>query len=91
MRWITGHGFLRRHNNICQEDDEYISPSCRLCKEGEETPIHLSAECPALHDKRAEIFGERFLPTDEPMMWKTDQLLSFLALRVVEDLEEDEE
>ena len=91
LRWLTGHCFLRRHRSICQENDEYISPTCRLCREEDETPIHITADCPALHRSRMEIFGERFMPVDEPPDWSVDQLQALLSLDGVYSLEEEED
>ena len=91
LRWLTGHCFLRRHRSICQENDEYISPTCCLCREEDETPIHITADCPALHRSRMEIFGERFMPVNEPQDWSVDQVQALLSLDGVYSLEEEED
>ena len=89
VRWITGHSFHRRHSSICQEDDEYISPTCRLCKEEDETPIHLSTDCPAIAAARSEIFME-WLPRD-PFTWHPDQLVQLMAMEAIAELEDTSE
>ncbi len=46
IRLWTGHGFFRRHNNICGSE---ATATCRLCSTGrEETPEHLVLDCPFL-------------------------------------------
>ena len=38
-----------------------------------------------------EIFGERFMPVDEPPDWSVDQLQALLSLDGVYSLEEEED
>ena len=53
VRWLTGHCFLNRHNNLL---DPYNNPDplCRHCKEEEETPWHIIARCGAFQHIRKE-------------------------------------
>jgi hypothetical protein len=45
VNFITGHGFLNRHQNLLYPH-LHMTSLCRLCEEGEETPLHLMTECP---------------------------------------------
>ena len=74
-RFITGHNFLRRHEQIVHPDP-FTSKLCRLCENEEETAWHIVAECDCLHKIRGEIFGQYFLVEEGP--WKVSQLKTFL-------------
>ena len=69
VQLITGHNWLNYHQHkICQD----IDPLCRLCKEDSETSWHLIGECPALMERRHEVFHNYFL--DENPEWTVFQL-----------------
>ena len=74
-RWITGHNFLRRHQNLL-EPDVYATPTCRLCHSQEETSSHLLLECPVLDDTRLKFFHHR--RPKPPFPWEVHQLVDFL-------------
>ena len=38
-----------------------LDPTCRLCKEKEETAFHLAVECPRVRSFRSESFKTRFV------------------------------
>ena len=69
VQLVTGHNHLRYHQHqICQD----IDPLCRLCEEDSETSWHLIGECPALMEKRQEVFQKYFL--DDNPVWTVFQL-----------------
>ena len=45
LHYLADHAFLNRHNHLL---DTNTAPTCRLCKEKEETSYHTLCECPAL-------------------------------------------
>ena len=49
MAWATGHCVLLRHLVIMKIKEHNM---CRLCGEGQETPLHLLNECPATQSLR---------------------------------------
>ena len=46
-RWLTGHCFLNRHNNLLYPTEFPIS-TCRLCNWKPETSSHIICECDEL-------------------------------------------
>ena len=84
VRLWTGHGFFRRHRQICGEE---TTADCRLCSAGEETPEHLILKCNALASHRIELFGKSELGRKEigPM-----QALCFAETAGLSALEEEE-
>ena len=50
IRSITGHSFMKRHQNQVINNDTDIT--CRLCLEEDETPHHIITECPVLLHRR---------------------------------------
>ena len=92
IRFLTGHAFLRRHNNIVLHG---ISPpigdiSCRLCEDPdqEETPHHIITECERLCNWRAETLGHYVL--DEYIGWHPRPLIKFLKHKLIILLEVDD-
>jgi ribonuclease HI len=75
IRWLTGHCFLNRHNNLLNPL-EYPSPTCRACNWKEETSSHIICECEALGFIRYFHFQEFSLPLAPIPIIK--QLTSFL-------------
>jgi ribonuclease HI len=75
IRWITGHCFLQRHNNLLNPNDT-TSPQCRLCNMEQETSSHIICQCEALCLIRHFHFQEFFLPLS-PLPY-IKQLTSFL-------------
>ena len=60
-RWLTGHCFLNRHNNLLNPT-EFPNPKCRLCNWEQETSSHIICECEALSLVRHFYFQELFIP-----------------------------
>ena len=81
-QFITGHAHLNRHNWIINGEN---AKSCRLCENGEESPIHLLADCEPLWRQRQEIFGSAFLDPNRPI-WEVKQLVKFLEIDKVKRL-----
>ena len=61
IRWLTGHCFLNRHNNLLHPT-ETIDPQCRLCNMDLETSSHIICQCEALCLIRHYHFQEFLLP-----------------------------
>ena len=101
IQFITGHAFMRRHQNIVQtterlqnadvdelEDDPLASttpPTCRLCRKGDETPFHLIRECTSLQDERKQYFG-RQNDMSTNINWGAQKLINFLSLNRIRQL-----
>ena len=85
FRWLSGHNFLRRHNNLI-DSVKYPSSKCRLCDLDEETSSHVIMFCEALGQLRLKVFGKHFLT--ELDNWKVGELLTFLDYPRVARLEE---
>ena len=60
-RWLTGHCFLNRHNNVLNPT-EFPNPKCRFCNWEQETSSHIICECEALGLIRHFHFQEFILP-----------------------------
>ena len=78
---ITGHNRLNRHESLVNPD---VHPSCRFCKESEETSWHLIGDCPKLLAKRRDSFKTIFM--DHPPKWKPLQLMKFLHAAKMDEL-----
>jgi ribonuclease HI len=77
FRWISGHNYLLRHNNLL-DPTNFPNPTCRLCNFEPETSSHLINTCPALSALRFKTFGQHLIP--EPPTWSVNQLHTFIAL-----------
>ena len=73
VQFLTGHNNLMRHRHI---KDKTINPTCRMCKEAEESSLHVIAKCPKLWRTRWNIFHQHQL-TDTPN-WTLCQVTRFL-------------
>jgi ribonuclease HI len=76
IRWLTGHCFLNRHNNLLYPL-ETSDPLCRLCNMDKETSSHIICLCEALSYVRYHHFQEFLLPL-APIPY-IKQLTSFLS------------
>jgi ribonuclease HI len=85
FRWLSGHNFLRRHNNLLNRV-KYPSSMCRMCGLEEETSSHVIMQCEALGQLRLKVFGKHLLT--ELDNWKVKNLLKFLDYPRVARLEE---
>ena len=85
FRWLLGHNFLRRHNNLVDREN-YPQSMCRLCNLEEETSSHVIMNCEALGELRAKVFGKHLLI--ELDTWKVKDLLKFLNYPRVARMEE---
>ena len=86
VRYLSGHNFLRRHENLI---NPCISKLCRLCQNEEETSWHIIGACDALANIRADIFQQHWM--DDPPSWDVEQLTKFLQQTPIRDLEEETE
>ena len=79
-QFITGHAFMRRHDNLVAGGAP-DQATCRLCHQGDETPHHLVHECDAIWRTRMLIFGQdvfHYGTEGYTLKWNGGQLLSFL-------------
>ena len=92
IRFITGHGFLRKQNAYVAHGKENISPEeikCRKCGEAAEEPAHIIRECDFFWQERLDVFNCLVWLPD--MEWTVDQMLRFLEKDKVKALEEEAE
>ena len=81
VQMITGHNRLNRHQSLMEPG---ISPTCRLCREEDESSWHLIGECPMLRTKRWEYLGGPCL--DNPPDWSPSKLLKFLHKAKIDEM-----
>ena len=86
VQMITRHNRLNRHQSLMEPG---ISPTCRLCREEDETSWHLIGECPMLRWKRWEYLGGPCL--DNPPDWSPSKLLKFLLKAKIDEMNRREE
>ena len=93
IRFITGHGFLRKQNAYVahgtNEGIPYEETKCRMCGEAKEEPAHIIRECEAFCQERLEAFN--FLEWHPDMEWTVNQMMRFLNNPRVRNLEDEEE
>ena len=90
VRWITGHCFLNRHNNLLNPLD-FPNANCRLCNWEQETSSHLICECEALGLIRHFHFQEYILPLAPiPTTWKLTNYLKDPRIQCLETLPHEE-
>ena len=71
---LTGHNTLNRHLALLRRMDD---PLCPLCKEEEDTSLHLLGYCCAIIKKRCEFFGRYFLGPSDLTQEQWSTLLRF--------------
>ena len=81
IRWLTGHCFLNRQNNLA-DPVKFPDPICSLCHEEPERAIHVLAFCPVLSYERMSSFGCITQPPIDPC-WSVNQMLTFLNVKRV--------
>jgi hypothetical protein len=79
-RWLTGHCFLNRHNNLL-DPIKYSNPTCRLCEMADKTPSHIICDCETLGHLRHYHFLEFLLKS--PPEWKVQHLMQFLSHPII--------
>ena len=93
IRFITGHGFLRKQNAYVahgtNKEIPFEETKCRMCGEAKEEPAHIIRECEAFCQERLEEFNFLEFPPD--MKWTVNQMMRFLNKPRVRNLEEEEE
>ena len=93
IRFITGHGFLRKQNAYVahgtNEGIPFEETKYRMCGEAKEEPAHIIRECEAFCLERLEAFNYLECPPD--MEWTVNQMMRFLNKTRVRNLEEEEE
>ena len=91
IRFVTGHGFLRKQNAYVAQGKENTSPEeikCRKCGEAVEEPAHIIRECEYFWQERLDEFNcLEWLPD---MEWTTDQMIRFLMKEKVKSMEIEE-
>ena len=92
IRFITGHGFLRKQNAYVAHGKENTSPEeikCRMCGQATEEPVHIIRKCDAFWEERLDDFNcLEWLPD---MDWTVNQMTRFLKKPRVKNLEEESE
>ena len=86
VRWLTGHCFLNRHNNLLDPFNN-PDPLCRHCQEEDETPWHIIARCGAFQHLRLQHFNLHELPDN--FEWEGQDLINFLKHPSVNLMEDD--
>ena len=95
VRFITGHAFLRKHNAYVKYGRKpnqtlpFDEIKCRMCGKSTEEPAHIIRECEAFFAERYEVFG--CLEWHSDTEWKVDQMMKFLAMPRVTNLEEEQD
>ena len=85
VEMLTGHNRLNRHQSLVDKD---VSPTCRKCREEDETSYHIIAACPRLLFRRWEAFNTPFL--DENPIWHPKSFLKFLRLAKIKEMNQRE-
>ena len=84
MQFITGHTWWKRHQSIISSAKGVATdPTCSLCEDGEETPIHLIHECGRVFLQSREIFGwpqfdEDHNDIEYTLDWSAKQIIQFI-------------
>ena len=74
VQLVTGHNFLRYHQNLVNND---INPLCRMCCEADETSYHIVCKCPAFWKLRADVF--KTYETIDNLEWSVRQVLKLVS------------
>ena len=74
VQLVTGHNFLRYHQNLINND---INPLCRMCCEADETSYHIVCKCPAFWKLRADVF--KTYETIDNLEWSGRQVLKLVS------------
>ncbi len=80
---LTGHAFMARHNAlVLQSQGQQADPTCTVCLQGEEMPIHLVSQCPVIAARARELFTEfKGEETSAPaFQWSVAEMLAFIKL-----------
>jgi hypothetical protein len=84
VRFITGHCFLRRQNQLA--DRQFSHPTiCRKCNLVTERACHVLMDCEPLWSLRVKHFNSAFLPNIP--LWSPSQLHGFLSEPSIMELE----
>ena len=75
---MTGHNFLKRHNNLVNGNlDTHPDSFCSFCdEEVPETTLHVFAQCDRFALIRREIFGD--INLQPPFNFKLSNIMQFL-------------
>lgn len=76
VRALTGHCRLNKHMFKLRLCD---TPTCRFCKEADESPLHLLGECGPLMHKRSAILGKYTLSPEELREFTPKKVLQFMS------------
>jgi hypothetical protein len=87
VRFLTGHCFLRRQNNLVDLNYQF-STVCRKCNIYQERASHILMDCEPLWPLRVRHFQTAFLPNLP--LWSPSQLHGFLKEPSIMELEEAE-
>ena len=90
VRFITGHAHMKRHNKVLELGTRMFQDdvSCSLCKDGDETPIHLLFNCPSLNSVRNETLGTFDLSNHETFYdYSIGEMMRFISDKRIRNLE----
>ena len=78
VQFMTGHNFLKRHNNLVNGNlDTHPDSFCSFCdEEVPETTLHVFAQCDRFALIRREIFGDIIL--QPPFNFKLSNIMQFI-------------
>ena len=74
VQLVTGHNFLRYHQNLINND---INPLCRMCCEEDETSYHIVCKCPAFWKLRSDVF--KTYETIDNLEWSVRQVIKLVS------------
>jgi ribonuclease HI len=78
-RNISGFAFYRRESAIIEQsrNPPLVDVSCRLCREDDETPIHIICDCGHFVEHRLDTIGVHQMPEENPE-YDMESIIKFL-------------
>ena len=80
---LTGHNELRY---FAAKTNPTMPEYCRLCKNADETFLHLLINCIGTREGRVAVFGQSNLPSDVTNLWTVDKLMEFISITPIAKL-----
>ena len=79
IQFVTGHCYMMKHVSMLEPG---MASKCRLCLEGDEDPMHLWCECPAIGSERRKIG----LINKTPANWLPGEFSRFLRMPAIAEI-----